>query len=289
MLPVGESIGALVTWPELRELVDCVEANGLDSVWVADHLLYRPPDGGDVKGIHEAWTLMSAIAAVTERVEIGALVVCASFRNPGMVANMAVTLDSVSGGRLILGVGAGWHDPEYEAFGFPTDHKVSRFEEWIEIVTRLVRGERFTFEGRYHSVRDAALAPPPDRTIPVLVASHRPRMHGLAARFGDAWNTAWFGLPDDRLRERMNGVDQALAAAGRDPADLERTIGLIVRDPAQPPEEDEGSTIPGTPEGVAAGLAEYEQLGFSHVIAFVEPTTAEAIERLAEGVRLSRG
>jgi alkanesulfonate monooxygenase SsuD/methylene tetrahydromethanopterin reductase-like flavin-dependent oxidoreductase (luciferase family) len=226
---------------------------------------------------------------VTERIEIGSLVVCASFRNPGMVANMAATLDSVSGGRLILGVGAGWHDPEYEAFGFPTDHKVSRFEEWVEIVARLVRGERFTFEGRFHFVRDGSLAPPPQRRIPVLVASHRPRMHGLTARFADAWNTAWFGLPDDRLRERIEGLDRALAAAGREPADLERTIGLIVRGPEQPVEDDGGAAIIGTPEEVAAGLAVYERLGFSHVVAFLEPTTVEAVERLAEGVRLSRG
>jgi alkanesulfonate monooxygenase SsuD/methylene tetrahydromethanopterin reductase-like flavin-dependent oxidoreductase (luciferase family) len=289
MLPVGESIGALLGWPELRALVTCVESMGLDSVWVADHLLYRPPDGGEVKGVHEAWTLMSAIAAVTERVQIGSLVICAGFRNPGMVANMAATLDAVSSGRLILGVGAGWHDPEHEAFGFATDHKVSRFEEWVEIVARLVRGERLTFEGRYHTVRDAALAPPPERRIPVLVASHGPRMHGLTARFADSWNTAWFGLPDDRLRERMTALDEALVDAGRDLAGLERTVGLIVHDAGQPPEDEEGLAIPGAPEGVAHALAEYERLGFSHVIVFLEPTTTEAIERLAEGVRLSRG
>ncbi len=290
MLPVGESIGALLSWSRLRELVGCAEQSGLDSVWVADHLLYQPPEGGEVKGIHEAWTLLSAIAAVTRRVEIGALVLCAGFRNPGLVANMAVTLDEVAGGRLILGVGAGWHDPEYEAFGFPADHKVSRFEEWVEIVARLLRGERLTFEGRYHRVRDAALVPPPARRIPILVASHRPRMHGLTARFADAWNTAWFARPDDRLRERMAALDEALDAAGRDRADLERTIGLVVRDPAAPVDPgEEDHAIAGTPAAVADALAEYERLGFSHAIAFLEPTTAEAIERLAAGVRLSRG
>ena len=226
MLPVGEGDGGILGWPVLRELAECAEAKGLDSIWVADHLLYQPPEG-DAKGMHEAWTLMSALAAVTERVEIAPLVLCASFRNPGLVANMAATLDLVAGGRLTLGVGAGWHDPEYEAFGFPTDRKVSRFEEWVEILARLLRGERVTFEGRYYSAKDAKLTPAPERKIPLLVASHQPRMHGLTAKWADSWNTAWYGLPDDRFRERVDGMDAALAAAGRDPADLERTVGII--------------------------------------------------------------
>jgi alkanesulfonate monooxygenase SsuD/methylene tetrahydromethanopterin reductase-like flavin-dependent oxidoreductase (luciferase family) len=289
MLPVGQTVGGLLSWPELRGLVACAEAEGLDSVWIADHLIYQPPDG-EVKGLHEAWTLLSAVAAVTERLEIAPLVLCASFRNPGLVANMAATLDLVAGGRLILGVGAGWHDPEYEAFGFPADRKVGRFEEWVEIVARLLRGERVTFEGRYHTVRDAVLAPAPERRIPLLVASHKPRMHGLTARWADAWNTAWYGLPDDRFRERVQGLDEALAAAGRDRAGLERTVGIVVRDPDQQPEEEEGEiSLAGSVEELAAALGEYERLGFVHVIAFLEPTTRRSIERLAEAVRLSRG
>src|SRR5438309_6859371 len=206
MLPLGETedVGS---WARIRELAELAESEGLDSLWVADHFFYQPPDG-EPSGLHEAWTLLSAVAAVTSRVELAPLVLCSSFRSPGLVANMAATLDMVSGGRLILGVGAGWHDPEYEAFGYPTDHKVGRFEEWLEIVIRLLRGERVTFEGRWYQTRDALVVPPPARRIPILVAGNKPRMLRLVARHADAWNTAWFGEPDDRLVERVRGLDE---------------------------------------------------------------------------------
>ena len=132
-----------------------------------------------------------------------------SFRSPSVIANMAATLDLVSGGRLILGLGCGWHEPEYRAFGFPFDHRVSRFAEAVEIVVRLLDGERLTFRGDYYEVEDAALAPAPARRIPVLVASKQERMNGLTARWGDMWNTAWFRRPDDRFDERRALFEQA--------------------------------------------------------------------------------
>lgn len=282
-----EGDGGIARWSTLSELAQATEAEGLDSVWLADHLLYQPPEG-EAKGMHEAWTLMSALAAVTERVEIAPLVLCASFRNPGLVANMAATLDLVANGRLTLGVGAGWHDPEYEAFGFPTDRKVSRFEEWVEIVARLLHGEQVTFDGTYYSTKNAVLVPAPERKIPLLVASHQPRMHGLTAKWADSWNTAWYGLPDDRFRERVEGMDAALAAAGRDPADLERTVGIIMVDPDEPDEEDRAA-YPGTTEEIAAAIGEYERLGFAHAIMFPQPATVASVERVAEAVQLSRG
>src|SRR5713226_1788819 len=272
MLPVGEMDNA-GDWAHVRDLAQHAEAVGLDSVWVADHFFYQPPEG-EPSGLHESWTLLSAVAAVTGRIELAPLVLCSSFRSPGLVAKMAATLDEISGGRLILGVGAGWHDPEYEAFGFPTDHRVGRFEEWLEIVARLLRSERVTFDGRYYQVRDAVLAPPPERRIPILVAAKGPRMLRLTARQADAWNTAWFGHPDDQLRERLRDLEAALAATRRDPAELELTVGLIVRD-----------------ESVAELtelLASHAELGFGHAIVILEPRTAGAIERLAEAVRLSR-
>jgi alkanesulfonate monooxygenase SsuD/methylene tetrahydromethanopterin reductase-like flavin-dependent oxidoreductase (luciferase family) len=287
MLPVGGHDGA--TWALVRGLAVAAERDGLDSVWIADHLVYKPPDDGDLVGMHEAWTVLSAVAAVTERVEIAPLVLCASFRSPGMVAKMAATLDEVSGGRLILGVGAGWHDPEYEAFGFPTDHKVSRFEEWVEIVARLVRGEQVTFDGRYHSVAECVLVPPPQRRIPLLVASHKPRMHGLTAKWGDSWNTAWYARPDDRYRERQAALNEALTSAGRDQASLERTVGIVVYDPEQGAHPDDENDLAGSVEDVAAALGEWQSLGFAHAIVMPQPMTERSVERLAEAVRLSRG
>lgn len=277
-------------WTALRELVECAEEQGLDSIWLADHLLYRPPEG-EVRGFHEAWTLLSAIAAVTTRVQIAPLVLCASFRNPGLTAKMAATLDLVSGGRLVLGVGAGWHDAEYEAFGFPTDHKVGRFEEWLEILLRLLHGETVNFEGRWYQVQNAVLVPAPERRIPILVAGNKPRMLGLVARHADSWNTAWFGEPDERLAERLRNLDAALAEHGRDAASLELTVGLIARDPDQEAEDDDPDdfVLSGSVTELAEALAAHAELGFAHAIVILDPMTPRSVERLAEAVRLSRG
>src|SRR5262249_38214856 len=150
---------------------------------------------------------------------------------PALLAKMAVTADSVSRGRIVLGLGAGWYDPEYRAFGYPTDHRASRFDEAIQIIGPLLRGEQVSFAGRYYRVDDAVLMPSPDRSIPILVAGHRPRMLQLTARYADAWNTAWYGLPDDRLERRLTTMDAALTAQRRDPASLRRTVGVLVSDP----------------------------------------------------------
>jgi FMNH2-dependent dimethyl sulfone monooxygenase len=232
------------------------------------------PDG-TVHGMHDAWTLLTAVAAATSRLELGPLVLCSSFRDPGVVAKMAATFDEVSGGRLILGLGAGWHDPEYEAFGFPTDHRVSRFAEALEIVVRLLRREQFSFEGRYHRLSEAALLPPPQRDIPILVAGRRPRMLGLTARWADAWNTAWYAEPNDKLRGELEAFERALVDAERPPGTVQRTLGILVgEDP---------------PDTIAQRLEAWSELGFDHVIAEVEPITPESVERLGSGVRLFRG
>jgi len=285
-LPLGET-DDVGDWPRIRELAELAESEALDSLWVADHFFHRTPDE-EPQGLHEAWTLLSAVAAVTSRVEVAPLVLCSAFRNPGLLANMAATLDVVSNGRLVLGVGAGWHDPEFEAFGYPIDHKVSRFEEWIEIVVRLLRGEHVTFDGRYYETRDAVVVPAPRRRIPILIAGNRPRMMRLVARHADAWNTAWFGMPDDRLRERLGDLDGALDAEGRDRGDLERTVGLLVRDPDQPGDDDE-DWFSGSVEELAELLNAHEQLGLAHAVVILEPRTPQSVRRLAEAVRLSRG
>src|SRR5215207_4610151 len=168
-------------WPAIREIAERSEALGLDSIWVFDHLISRGADEPD-SGLHEAWTVLAATAAVTERVELGALVMCTSFRNPALLAKMAATLDDISGGRLILGLGCGWHDPEYEAFGYPTDHKVGRFEESLDVIRRLLAGEAVSMEGRWLQTDRAKLLPPAGRPdLPILVAAKGPRMLELTA------------------------------------------------------------------------------------------------------------
>lgn len=265
------------------------EQSGLDSVWLADHFFYRAPDR-TTHGMHEAWTLLSAVAAVTERVELGTMVLCASFRDPGLTAKMAATLDLVSNGRLILGVGAGWHDPEYDAFGLPTDHRVGRFEEWLEIVARLVRGETVRFDGTYHKVDGAVLLPPPARPIPILVAAFRPRMLELTARWADLWTTSWFGTPDEEVEQHIRSFQAAVTTSGR-PADaVTLTVGITVADPDQPaPVEPESHAISGTVAEIAQTFKDYQALGVEHLIVGLEPTTVRSTERIAEAKRLAYG
>jgi probable F420-dependent oxidoreductase len=277
MLPVGDMDAPAdppTTWADVRIVAETAEGCGLDSVWIADHLLAQMQDGS-VHGMHDAWTLLSAVAAVTMRVELGPLVLCSSFRDPSVVAKMAATLDEVSGGRLVLGLGAGWHDPEYEAFGFPTSHRVSRFTEALEIVVRLLRRERVSFEGRYYRLSDAALLPPPKRAIPILVAGRRPRMLRLTARWADAWNTAWYAEPNDKLRAEVEEFEHALMDTGRPREEITRTLGILVGDDP--------------PDTIARRLDTWAELGFDHVIAEVEPLAPESVERLGSGVRLFRG
>ncbi|HET9085431.1 MAG TPA: LLM class flavin-dependent oxidoreductase [Candidatus Limnocylindrales bacterium] len=205
------------------------EALGLDSIWVFDHLLFRSagePDGA----VRESWTTLSALATTVPRVELGALVMCASFRNPGLMAKMAATLDDLSGGRLILGLGSGWHEPEYDAFGFPFDHRVGRFAEDLEITTRLLRKQRFSFDGQWRQMDEVVLVPPPDRAVPVLVAAKGPRMLRLTATWADAWNVAWFSGVDDRLRAQLAALDEACRAVDREPTTVRRTVGLRLDD-----------------------------------------------------------
>jgi alkanesulfonate monooxygenase SsuD/methylene tetrahydromethanopterin reductase-like flavin-dependent oxidoreductase (luciferase family) len=275
-MSVSDGPGRIPSWPEVRAYAEHAEAVGLSSLWVCDHLVSSPP-GRPVEGIHEAWTILSALAASTSRVELGQLVMCAAFRSPALLAKMAATADAVSGGRLILGLGAGWDDAEFRAYGYPTDNRVSRFEEALEIVAPLLRGATVTFSGRYQRVSDAVLLPPVARTIPILVAANRPRMLRLTARHAHAWNTAWYGRPDGRLRRRLADLDSALDAEGRDPAALRRTVGVRLED------HDPAAR---TADELARVLEGYEALDFDDVILGLEPMSERSLERVAEALLL---
>jgi alkanesulfonate monooxygenase SsuD/methylene tetrahydromethanopterin reductase-like flavin-dependent oxidoreductase (luciferase family) len=183
-----------VRWPEMLAIAKKAEECGFASVWVGDHMLYRG-DGREERGPWDVWTLLAAIAASTARVKLGPLVASTAFHPPGLLARMAVTIDEVSGGRFVLGLGAGWNETEFRAFGIPFDHRVARFEEAFEIVRRLVAGERVTFEGQYHRVEDAVVLPRPARKVPLMVGSQGPRVLRTALPHVDAWNTwySWYG------------------------------------------------------------------------------------------------
>jgi alkanesulfonate monooxygenase SsuD/methylene tetrahydromethanopterin reductase-like flavin-dependent oxidoreductase (luciferase family) len=280
VLPQGREDGDGGSWAEIAALATRAEAGGADSLWLSDHFFYRPPDGPDV-GFHEAWTLLSALAATTRRVELGTLVLATSFRPPGLLAKMAATADDVSGGRLILGLGCGWHEPEYRAFGCPFDHRVGRFEDALRIIVPLLRGERATHAGRWAQVDDAMLLPPPRRpAMPILVAAKGARMLRLTARHADAWQTAWFGLPDERFAERRAALLDACELEGRDPATVETTVGVEVREP----DGESAPYLPLDPHALADGLAAWAAEGVGHVQIALRVSTLRTFDVVLDGI-----
>ena len=287
-----ESLGHIPSYRELRDLARRAESRGLDSIWVFDHLLFRFPDQPP-SGIHECWTVLAALADATERVELGTLVMCTAFRGAAMLAKMAAALDVVSEGRLILGLGTGWHEPEFRAFGYPFAERVGRFEDALTIITGLLRDGRVDHHGRYETAADCALIPRPTRRIPILVAAKGPRMLRLTARHADAWNTAWFGAPDERLVGRRADLAAACEAAGRDPATLGVTIGVVVRYPDLIEPDVVPGTVPpgpsspalgGSADEVAAGFRVHAAAGAEHLIVDLQPPTPAALDRLAQAV-----
>ncbi|MGR4880401.1 LLM class flavin-dependent oxidoreductase [Streptomyces sp. LARHCF249] len=292
VLPLSEYPSGQPSYAQIRSLALQAEDSGFDSLWVFDHLLFRGDDGTS-EGIWESWTVLAALAEATERVELGSLVTCTAFRNPAVLAKMAVTLDEVSRGRLILGLGSGWHVPEFEAFGVPFDHRVDRFEEALQIIVPLLRTGRADFTGRHHWVRSGELRPrgPRPGGPPVLVAAHRPRMMALAARYADLWNSCWFGSPSGAV-EVLSRVRESCLREGRDPATLGVTLGVNVsvegedgRGGEAPPGAD---VLTGSPREVARGLRRYEALGVSHLVLNLNPHHGEAQSRLRAALRRYR-
>ncbi len=295
VMPIAEDAESRQTrgYVEIRELALQAEAGGFDSVWLFDHLLFRSPDQ-PTRGIWECWTLLPALAEATERVELGTLVTCTAFRNPALLAKMAATMDEVSDGRLILGLGAGWHQPEFDAFGIPFDHRVDRFEEALEIIVPLLRTGQVDFKGTYYSAPSCELRPrgPRRNGPPILVGASGPRMLRLTARYADSWNTCWLGQPIV-LAERRAALEAACAEEGRDPGTLAVTVGVNITYTA-PGETSQhvpepAKALSGSAEEVAAGLYAYAARGVSHVICSLSSTHAASLAWLTEVLRLYRG
>ena len=283
----------VVRWPELLEMARTAEDVGLDSLWVGDHLLYRDERRGS-RGPWEAWSLLAALAVATERVEIGPLVACTNFHNPAMLAKKAATLDEISGGRLILGLGAGWNEVEYRAYGFPYDARVSRFEEAFTIIRTLLRDGAIDFEGRYYRARDCELVPrgPRQGGPPLMVGSIGERMLRITAPHVDAWNAwyDWFGNRPDGLEPLRQKVDEACVEVGRDPATLDRTVAVLVRLSGGSGRDQGGAAPPleGTPDALASGLLAYRDAGIAHLQLVLDPITRASIEELAPALEIVR-
>jgi probable F420-dependent oxidoreductase len=279
-----------VRWPEYLEMAQAAEAVGFDTIWLGDHLLYRYGDGS-TRGPWEVWTMLAAIAASTSRIRLGPLVAATAFHAPPMLAKLAATVDEISGGRLILGLGAGWNETEFRAFGFPFDHRISRFEEAFTIIRTLLREGEIDFDGRFFQARDAVLLPKPARPggPPLMIGSIGPRMLEITMPHVDAWNV-WYkdsGNSPAGLEPILRQVDDAARAAGRDPRDIEKTSAVLVRMPGGTGrimgDSAKGDVPPvqGSAAEIAARLREYADLGLAEVQLVVDPITVGSIQGLA--------
>lgn len=274
----------VVRWDEYLSMARFADGSVFDSLWIGDHLLYRD-DGRPERGPQEAWTLLAALAAITTRVTLGPLVACVAFHPPAVLAKMAATVSEVSGGRLVLGLGAGWNRAEFDAFGLPFDARASRFEESLEIISDLVAGRRCTRAGSFHRVDDAVVLPPPQHDIPIMIGSNGDRVLRSGLRTAQAWNT-WFDWFDNDPSsfERLNDhVSELISDLGRDPSEVRRSACLLVR--VEPTARERPDPAGGKAIHLADlpdTLAAMRVAGADEVILVADPINESSMRRIAE-------
>jgi alkanesulfonate monooxygenase SsuD/methylene tetrahydromethanopterin reductase-like flavin-dependent oxidoreductase (luciferase family) len=281
-----------VPWDEYAAMARAAEETGFDSIWVGDHYLYRGGDrrGDDrpERGPWEAWSLLAALAAITERVALGPLVASAAFHNPAVLAKKAATVNEIAGGRLALGIGAGWNETEFRAFGIPFDHRASRFEEAFEIVRRLLDGERVTFDGRFHRVEDAVLLPAP-RPPRLMTGTEGDRLLRATLPHVDAWNT-WFddiGNRPEGFAARSAHITRIAQSVGRDPGEVERSACVLVEvDPAAAERPVDPSFPPVALADLDAHLRALAEAGANESILVLSPITEASVRAVGEALRL---
>jgi alkanesulfonate monooxygenase SsuD/methylene tetrahydromethanopterin reductase-like flavin-dependent oxidoreductase (luciferase family) len=267
-----------VRWPEILAIAQSAEASGYDSMWLGDHMLYRG-DGRQERAPWDVWTTLAALAASTERVQIGPLVASTAFHPPGLVARMAATIDEISRGRFILGLGTGWNEAEFRAFGIPFEHKVARFEEAFTIIRRLLAGERVSFAGRFYRTDDAVLLPPPRRQVPLLVGTSGPRVLAASSAHLRYWNCwySWYGNTPSgfaKLSATFEGTFRrsacVLVTVGDD--------GERPPDPASPPVD---------AAALRRHLNELDAAGADEVILILDPINERSLITVAEELALN--
>lgn len=275
------------SWPEIRDIAITVEECEFDSIWVGDHLLFRDERTG-TRGPWEAWSLLAGLAEATERVELGPLVAATSFHAPAMIAKKAATVDEMSGGRLILGLGAGWNRAEYEAFGFPYDRRVSRFKEAFTIIRTLIREGSIDFEGEFYELRDMELLPRARPDIPLMVGSNGQRMLRITSAHIDMWNTwhVWFGNRPEGLGPLISELEAACEEVGRDTGEIEKTAAVYVQLPGGvgrvAGSEERPTVNPIEGEDLPGQITEFETAGIGHIQLVIDPIDARSVEELAE-------
>jgi alkanesulfonate monooxygenase SsuD/methylene tetrahydromethanopterin reductase-like flavin-dependent oxidoreductase (luciferase family) len=267
-----------VRWPEILAIAQSAEASGYDSMWLGDHMLYRG-DGRQERAPWDVWTTLAALAASTERAQLGPLVASTAFHPPGLVARMAATIDEISRGRFILGLGTGWNEAEFRAFGISFEHKVARFEEAFTIIRRLLAGERVTFTGRFYRTDDAVLLPPPTRQVPLLVGTSGPRVLAASSAHLHHWNCwySWYGNTPSgfaKLSATFEGTFRrsacVLVTVGDD--------GERPRDPASPPVD---------AAALRQHLDELDAAGADEVILILDPINERSLITVAEELALN--
>ena len=273
-----------VRWPEVAAIAKAAEDGGFDSVWLGDHLLYRG-DGHGERGPWDAWTQLAALAAITTRIELGPLVAATAFHPPGILARMAASIDELSGGRFIFGIGAGWNEPEFTAFGIPFDKLASRFEESFEIVRRLLAGEHVTFAGQFHKVDDAVLLPPPRRRVPLMIGSKGTRVLAVSLPHVDAWNTwySWYGNTPEGFATQSAAIDAACRTAGRDPRAVKRSACVLVTVGAGGQRPHDVPAV--SAEQIAHHLEALADAGADEAILVCDPITESSVRTLAGRLR----
>jgi alkanesulfonate monooxygenase SsuD/methylene tetrahydromethanopterin reductase-like flavin-dependent oxidoreductase (luciferase family) len=279
-----------VTFPELIDMARIAEAVGFDSLWLGDHLLYAL-DVGD-RGPWEVWTSLAAIAASTSTISLGPLVASTSFHAPAMLAKMATTVDAISGGRLILGLGAGWNRREYDAFGFAYDRRVGRFSEAFTIIRTLLKEGAIDFHGEFYNAQRCVLHPRSSESgPPLMVGSIGSRMLDITLPHIDSWNMWWsqYGNSVEGFRREKERVDELIVAAGRNLDEVSATAAVLVkldggigRQMGDYDDYDTVRPLTGSADELADQLREFEAAGAAHVQLVVDPITVASIEWLAD-------
>jgi len=281
--------GVTPGWRDIVGIAQRAEDVGFDSLWIADHLLFRF-EGIEPRGGWECLSLLAALAASTKRVELGTLVVCTSFRNPALLAKMFDTIEEISGGRLIMGIGAGYHEPEYRAFGYPYDHRVSRFEEAVQIIHGLLKTGQVDFVGKFYEARECELRPRGPRASgpPIMIGTKGERMLRITAKYADIWN-GWIAFGASRPSEvppMREVVDAACREVGRDPATLERTLTVLVDYIGTPDlpvrvirPDSAPEPIMGSPTEIATALRAFTAEGITHIQVVLQPNNMDGIEQ----------
>jgi probable F420-dependent oxidoreductase len=263
------------SWDDIAATARLADTSGWHGIWFADHYMPNTEDGAVADGdTHECWSVLPALAAITEHVRLGSLVSPMSVHHPALLANRIATIDHISNGRAVLGLGAGWQVNEHRAYGIELaspGERVGRFDEAIQIVRALLHDQRTTFDGRYFTITDAPCEPKPVQArLPILVGTSGSRMMRITARHADEWNT-WGDV--DAAATKTTSFLAACEAVGRDPATMRRSVQAMVSmedDPGKLARLREsapaGRSIVGTPSELVDTLGKYFELGFDEFI-----------------------